>query len=109
LQLVGFRCGMSFGVATLRAVVHVGDKNSGDASQAGARKVSGQAVGSRKVSGQAACARNVSGQAAGARKASSQPSAAENTANQGPRQGFQGLIADPASGSQRMTKKLVYL
>ncbi|GKD42936.1 mutator type transposase, partial [Tanacetum coccineum] len=58
----------------------------GGSSQAGARKVSGQAPGSRKVSGQAAGsrkvsgqavgARNVSGQAAGARKASSQPSAA---------------------------------
>ncbi|GJW45387.1 putative reverse transcriptase domain-containing protein [Tanacetum coccineum] len=31
LQLVGFRCGMSFGVVTLRAVVHAGDKTSGDA------------------------------------------------------------------------------
>ncbi|GJY55883.1 hypothetical protein Tco_0454998 [Tanacetum coccineum] len=30
-ELVGFRCGMSFGVATLRAVVHAGDKTSGDA------------------------------------------------------------------------------
>ncbi|GJU03619.1 mutator type transposase, partial [Tanacetum coccineum] len=48
----------------------------GGSSQAGARKVSGQAVGSRKFSGQAAGARNVSSQAAGARKASSQPSAA---------------------------------
>nr|GEU60418.1 zinc finger, CCHC-type [Tanacetum cinerariifolium] len=50
----------------------------GGSSQAGARKVFGQAVGSRKVS----C------QAAGARKASSQPSAAQSTANKGPRQGF---------------------
>nr|GEW86748.1 transposase, mutator type [Tanacetum cinerariifolium] len=48
----------------------------GGSSQAGARKVSGQAAGSRKVSGQATGARNVSGQAAGARKASSQPSTA---------------------------------
>nr|GEW13624.1 reverse transcriptase domain-containing protein [Tanacetum cinerariifolium] len=31
LQLVGFRCGMSFGIATLRAVVYVGDKTRGDA------------------------------------------------------------------------------
>ncbi|GJY53849.1 reverse transcriptase domain-containing protein [Tanacetum coccineum] len=31
LQLVGFRCGKSFGVATLRAVVHAGDKTSGNA------------------------------------------------------------------------------
>ncbi|GJR59125.1 mutator type transposase [Tanacetum coccineum] len=81
----------------------------GGSSQAGARKVSGQAAGSRKVSGQAAGARNVSGQAAGARKASSQPSAAQSTSNQGPRQGFQGPIAGPASGSQRKTKKLVDL
>nr|GFA50131.1 hypothetical protein [Tanacetum cinerariifolium] len=81
----------------------------GGSSQAGARKVSGQAVGSRKVSGQAACARNVSCQAAGARKAPSQPSAAQNTANQGPRQGFQGLIAGLTFGSQRKTKKLVDL
>ncbi|GJW90166.1 mutator type transposase [Tanacetum coccineum] len=44
----------------------------GGSSQAGARKVSSQAVGSRKVSGQAAGARNVSGQAAGARNASGQ-------------------------------------
>ncbi|GJS35338.1 mutator type transposase [Tanacetum coccineum] len=43
----------------------------GGSSQAGARKVSGQAAGLRKVSGQAAGARNISGQAAGARKASS--------------------------------------
>ncbi|GJV37011.1 hypothetical protein Tco_1409488 [Tanacetum coccineum] len=71
----------------------------GGSSQAGARKVSGQAVGSRKVSGQAA----------GARKASSQPSATQSTTNQGPRQGFQGPIAGPASGSQRKTKKLVDL
>ncbi|GJX70676.1 hypothetical protein Tco_0307847 [Tanacetum coccineum] len=63
----------------------------------------------KKVSGQAAGARNVSGQAVGARKASSQPSAAQSTANQGPRQGFQGPIAGPASGSQRKTKKLVDL
>ncbi|GKD46091.1 zinc finger BED domain-containing protein RICESLEEPER 2, partial [Tanacetum coccineum] len=58
----------------------------GGSSQAGARKVSGQAagsrkvsdqaVGSRKVSSQAVGARNVSGQAVGARKASSQPNAA---------------------------------
>nr|GEV59956.1 hypothetical protein [Tanacetum cinerariifolium] len=61
----------------------------GGSSQAGARKVSGQAAGSRKVSGQATGARNVSGQAAGARKASSQPSTAQSPANQGPRQGFQ--------------------
>ncbi|GJV07756.1 putative reverse transcriptase domain-containing protein [Tanacetum coccineum] len=31
LQLVGFRCGLSFGVVTLRALVHAGDKTSGDA------------------------------------------------------------------------------
>ncbi|GKE22239.1 hypothetical protein Tco_1433751, partial [Tanacetum coccineum] len=61
------------------------------------------------VSGQAAGARNVSDQAAGARKASSQPSAAQSTSNQGPRQGFQGPIAGPASGSQRKTKKFVDL
>ncbi|GJV65436.1 hypothetical protein Tco_1476264 [Tanacetum coccineum] len=81
----------------------------GGSSQTGAMKVSSQAVGSRKVFGQAAGARNVSGQAAGARKASSQPSAAQSTANQGPRQGFQGPIAGPASGSQRKTKKLMDL
>ncbi|GJW01130.1 hypothetical protein Tco_1556381, partial [Tanacetum coccineum] len=69
----------------------------GGSSQAGVRKVSGQAAG----------ARNISGQAAGAKKASSQPSAAQSLANQGPRQGFQGPIAGPASGSQRKTKKLV--
>ncbi|GJW72646.1 hypothetical protein Tco_0129563 [Tanacetum coccineum] len=28
--MVGFRCGMSFGVATLRALVHAGDKTSRD-------------------------------------------------------------------------------
>ncbi|GJV66401.1 mutator type transposase [Tanacetum coccineum] len=76
---------------------------------AGARKVSGQAVGATNVSGQAAGARKVSGQVADARKASSQPSAAQSTAKQGPRQGFQGPIAGPASGSQRKTKKLVDL
>nr|GFA76085.1 hypothetical protein [Tanacetum cinerariifolium] len=31
LQLVGFRCGKTFEVATLRVVVHAGDKTSGDA------------------------------------------------------------------------------
>ncbi|GJV22114.1 hypothetical protein Tco_1371134 [Tanacetum coccineum] len=31
VRLVGFRCGKTFGVATLRAVVHAGDKTSGDA------------------------------------------------------------------------------
>ncbi|GKE48527.1 mutator type transposase [Tanacetum coccineum] len=61
----------------------------GGSSQAGARKVSGQAAGSRNVSGQAAGARNVSGQAAGSRKASSQPIATQSTTNQGLRQGFQ--------------------
>ncbi|GJW09107.1 mutator type transposase [Tanacetum coccineum] len=76
---------------------------------AGATNVSGQAAGARKVSCQAAGATNVSGQAAGARKASSQPSAAQSTIKQGPRQGFQGPIAGPASGSQRKTKKLVNL
>ncbi|GKB07120.1 mutator type transposase [Tanacetum coccineum] len=81
----------------------------GGSSQAGARKVSGQAAGATNVSGQAAGARKVSGQAADARKASSQPSAAQSTAKQGPRQGFQGPIAGPASGSQRKTKKLVDL
>ncbi|GKC02145.1 mutator type transposase [Tanacetum coccineum] len=75
----------------------------------GARKVSGQAAGATNVSGQAAGARKVSGQAADAKKASSQPSAAQSTAKQGPRQGFQGPIAGPASGSQRKTKKLVDL
>ncbi|GKC19313.1 hypothetical protein Tco_1021463 [Tanacetum coccineum] len=70
----------------------------GGSSQAGARKVSGQAAGSRKVSGQAAGSkkvfcqaagvRNIYGQATGARKASSQPSAAQSTTNQGPMQGF---------------------
>ncbi|GJT10852.1 mutator type transposase [Tanacetum coccineum] len=60
---------------------------------AGATNVSGQAAGARKVSGQAADANKVSGQAAdarkvsGARKASSQPTAAQSTAKQGPRQG----------------------
>nr|GEY42186.1 transposase, mutator type [Tanacetum cinerariifolium]GEY43042.1 transposase, mutator type [Tanacetum cinerariifolium]GEY48834.1 transposase, mutator type [Tanacetum cinerariifolium] len=83
----------------------------GSSSQAGARKASGQAASSRKVSGQAAGARNVSGQVAGARivfgqaaggrKALSQPSAAQSTKNQGPKQGFQGPIAGPTSGSQR--------
>ncbi|GJT17207.1 hypothetical protein Tco_0875913 [Tanacetum coccineum] len=79
----------------------------GGSSQAGVRKVSGQATSLRKVSGQAAGARNISGQVVGAKKASSQPSAAQSLANQGPRQGFQGPIAGPASGSQRKTKKLV--
>ncbi|GJZ68610.1 putative reverse transcriptase domain-containing protein, partial [Tanacetum coccineum] len=32
IAIVGFRCGVSFGVATLRVVVHAGDKTSGDAS-----------------------------------------------------------------------------
>ncbi|GKC69618.1 hypothetical protein Tco_1115501, partial [Tanacetum coccineum] len=81
----------------------------GGSSQTGARKVCGQAAGSRKVSSQVAGARNVSGQASGARKASSQPSVAQSLVNQGPRQGFQGPIAGPASGSQRKTKKLVDL
>ncbi|GJU16705.1 hypothetical protein Tco_1144671 [Tanacetum coccineum] len=91
----------------------------GGSSQAGARKVSGQATGSRKVFGQAAGskkvfgqavgARNVSGQAAGARKASTQPNVAQSTTNQGPIKGFQGPIAGPAYGSQRKTKKLVDL
>ncbi|GKB27954.1 mutator type transposase [Tanacetum coccineum] len=62
-------------------------KVSGQA--AGSKKVSGQAAGSRKVSGQAAGARNIYGQAAGSRKALSQPIAAQSTANQGLRQGFQ--------------------
>ncbi|GJT01572.1 hypothetical protein Tco_0822741 [Tanacetum coccineum] len=75
----------------------------------GATNVSGQAAGARKVYGQAAGSRKVSGQAADARKASSQPNAAQSTAKQGPRQGFQGPIAGPASGSQRKTKKLVDL
>nr|GEY73321.1 zf-CCHC domain-containing protein/DUF4219 domain-containing protein/UBN2 domain-containing protein [Tanacetum cinerariifolium] len=30
-KVIDFRCGMSFGVATLRAMVHAGDKTSGDA------------------------------------------------------------------------------
>ncbi|GJS74711.1 hypothetical protein Tco_0707552 [Tanacetum coccineum] len=30
--MVGFRCGKTFRVETLRAVVHAGDKTSGDAS-----------------------------------------------------------------------------
>ncbi|GKD67962.1 hypothetical protein Tco_1322052, partial [Tanacetum coccineum] len=91
----------------------------GGSSQAGTRKVYGQAIGAtnvsgqadgaRKVSGQAVGATNVSGQAVDARKASSQPSAAQSTAKQGPRQGFQGRIAGPTSGSQRKTKKLVDL
>ncbi|GJW83093.1 hypothetical protein Tco_0156238 [Tanacetum coccineum] len=68
----------------------------GGSSQAGARKVSGQAVGSRKVSGQAAGARNVSGQAVGARKASSQPSAAQSTTNPRDQGRFQGPLAGPA-------------
>ncbi|GJT31020.1 mutator type transposase [Tanacetum coccineum] len=76
---------------------------------AGSRKVSGQAAGATNISGQAAGARKVSGQAADARKASSQPSIAQSIAKQGPKQGFQGLIAGPASGSQRKTKKLVDL
>ncbi|GKD68962.1 hypothetical protein Tco_1323052 [Tanacetum coccineum] len=76
---------------------------------AGSRKVSSQAAGATNISGQAAGARKVSGQAADAGKASSQPSAAQSTTKQGPRQGFQGPIAGPASGSQRKTKKLVDL
>ncbi|GKG41037.1 hypothetical protein Tco_0470249, partial [Tanacetum coccineum] len=74
----------------------------GGSNQAGARKVSGQAVGATNVSSQAAGARKVSGQVADARKASSQPSdarkassqpsASQSTAKQGPRQGFQGPI-----------------
>ncbi|GKE92824.1 hypothetical protein Tco_1573919, partial [Tanacetum coccineum] len=55
----------------------------GGSSQAGARKVSGQAVGVTNVSGQAVGSRKVSGQAADARKASSQPSVAPSTAKQG--------------------------
>ncbi|GKC62956.1 mutator type transposase [Tanacetum coccineum] len=72
----------------------------GGSSQAGARKVSGQAasatnvsgqaVGARKVSGKAVGSRKVSGQAADARKASSQPSAAQSTSKQRPMKGFQG-------------------
>nr|GEV39810.1 hypothetical protein [Tanacetum cinerariifolium] len=82
-------------------------KLSGQA--AGATNVSGQAAGARKVSGQAVGSRKVFGQAADAKKASSQPSAAQSTSKQGPRHGFQGPIAGPASGSQRTTKKLVDL
>ncbi|GKC46006.1 hypothetical protein Tco_1063728 [Tanacetum coccineum] len=94
-------------------------------SQAGARKVSGQAAGARKASSQsggssqpsasqstATGARSASSQAVGA----SQPSATPSTANQGPtqhsagpRQGFQAPRAAPTSGSQRKTKKLVDL
>nr|GEU91700.1 transposase, mutator type [Tanacetum cinerariifolium] len=65
----------------------------GGSSQAGARKVFGQAAGLRKVSGQAG-ARYVSGQAAGARKASSQPSVAQSPANQGPRQEEESIDND---------------
>ncbi|GKE29589.1 mutator type transposase, partial [Tanacetum coccineum] len=75
----------------------------------GATNVSGQAVGGRKVSGQVVGSKKVSSQAANARKASSQPSAAQSTAKQGPGQGFQGPIAGPSFGSQRKTKKLVDL
>ncbi|GKF84086.1 hypothetical protein Tco_0248984, partial [Tanacetum coccineum] len=75
----------------------------------GAKKVSGQAVGATNISGQAAGARKVSGQAADAWKASSQPSATQSTAKQGPRQDFHGPIVGPASGSQRKTKKLMDL
>nr|GEX21005.1 hypothetical protein [Tanacetum cinerariifolium] len=80
--------------------------SSGKLSKKG-KSVSSQAAGSRKVFSQAAGARNISCQAAGARKPSSQPSAAQSTANQRPRQGFQGLIAGPSSRSKRKTKKLV--
>ncbi|GJT78832.1 mutator type transposase [Tanacetum coccineum] len=76
---------------------------------AGATNVSGQAAGARMVSGQAAGAKKVSGQVVDARKASSQPNAVQSTIKQGPRQGFQGPIAGPASGSQRKTKKLMDL
>ncbi|GJU60140.1 mutator type transposase [Tanacetum coccineum] len=72
---------------------------SGGSSQDGAKKVSGQAAGATNVSGQADGVRKVSGQVADVKKASSQPSAAQSTAKQGPRQGFQGPIAGPASGS----------
>ncbi|GJT78829.1 hypothetical protein Tco_1045554, partial [Tanacetum coccineum] len=82
-------------------------KVSGQA--AGATNVSGQAAGARMVSGQAAGAKKVSGQVVDARKASSQPNAVQSTIKQGPRQGFQGPIAGPASGSQRKTKKLMDL
>nr|GEW82121.1 zinc finger BED domain-containing protein RICESLEEPER 2 [Tanacetum cinerariifolium] len=61
---------------------------------AGAKNVSGQAAGARKVSSQAAGSRKVFGQAADARKASSQPNAAQSTTKQRPRQGFQGPIAE---------------
>ncbi|GJW69637.1 hypothetical protein Tco_0126554 [Tanacetum coccineum] len=64
----------------------------GGSSQAGARKVSGQAagatnvsgqaVGARKVSGQAASATNISCQAAGARKVSSQAADARKASSQ---------------------------
>nr|GEY18727.1 transposase, mutator type [Tanacetum cinerariifolium] len=75
----------------------------------GATNVSGQTAGARKVSGQAVGSKKVFGPAADARKASSHPNAAQSTAKQGPRQGFQGPIAGLASGSQRKTKKLVDL
>ncbi|GKD88187.1 zinc finger BED domain-containing protein RICESLEEPER 2 [Tanacetum coccineum] len=91
----------------------------GGSSQAGARKVSGQAAGAtnvsgqaagaRKVSGQAVGATNVSGQAAGARKVSGQAAGSRKVSGQAAGQGFQGPIAGPASGSQRKTKKLVDL
>ncbi|GKE98031.1 mutator type transposase [Tanacetum coccineum] len=97
--------GQAAGATNLSGQAAGARKVSGQA--VGATNVSGQADGARKVSGQAAGLRKVSGQAADARKASSQPSAAQSTANQGPRKGFQGPIAGPASGSQRKTKKLV--
>nr|GEZ85665.1 hypothetical protein [Tanacetum cinerariifolium] len=75
-----------------------GRGHGGGSCQAGARKVSHQAVGSRKVSSQAAGARNVSGQAGGARNASSQPNATQSTTNQGPRQGFHRPTTGPSSG-----------
>nr|GEU62308.1 GAF domain-containing protein [Tanacetum cinerariifolium] len=79
-------------------------KVSGQAADA--TNVSGQADGARKVSGQAVGSRKVSGQASNARKVSSQPSAAQSTAKQGPRQGFQGPIAGPASGHKERPRNL---
>ncbi|GJW94568.1 mutator type transposase [Tanacetum coccineum] len=77
---------------------------SGSSSQAGARKVSGQAVGATNISGQAVGARKVSSQAADARKASSQPNATQSTAKQGARQ---DKLLEECSASTSGKKKQV--
>ncbi|GJY74467.1 hypothetical protein Tco_0478898 [Tanacetum coccineum] len=83
-----------------------GCRGQGGASQAGARKVSGQAVGARKASSQSggssqAGARKVFGQATGARKASSQSgSSSQPSASQSTATGARSASSQAAGASQ---------